>query len=100
MSEAIIVAIIAGVFSVIAQFVISARSRSELYAKLDKQSEIADTRIEARIEQYAAVTDEKLSELTREVREHNNFVHRVPLLEEQMKVVNSKIKDLENKTGV
>ena len=38
-----------------------------------------------------AVTDTKLEELTREVREHNNFAHRVPVLEEQMKVANHRI---------
>ena len=41
------------------------------------------------------VTDTKLEELTREVREHNNFARRVPVLEEQMKVVNHRIEDLE-----
>ena len=43
-----------------------------------------------------AVTDTKLEELTREVREHNNFARRVPVLEEQMKVVNHRIADLEH----
>ena len=42
-----------------------------------------------------AVTDTKLEELTREVREHNNFARRVPVLEEQMKVANHRIQDLE-----
>ena len=42
-----------------------------------------------------AVTDTKLDELTREVREHNDFAIRVPILEEQMKVVNHRISDLE-----
>ena len=42
-----------------------------------------------------AVTDTKLEEHTREVREHNNFARRVPLLEEQMKVANHRIADLE-----
>ena len=42
-----------------------------------------------------AVTDTKLEELTREVREHNNFARRVPILEEQMKVANHRITDLE-----
>ena len=42
-----------------------------------------------------AVTDTKLEELTREVREHNNFAQRVPVLEEQMKVANHRITDLE-----
>lgn len=42
-----------------------------------------------------AVTDTKLEELTREVREHNNVARRVPILEEQMKVANHRIADLE-----
>ena len=42
------------------------------------------------------VTDTKLEELTREVREHNNFARRVPVLEEQMKVANHRIQDLED----
>lgn len=42
-----------------------------------------------------AVTDTKLEELTREVREHNRFAQRVPVLEEQMKVANHRIADLE-----
>ena len=44
-----------------------------------------------------AVTDTKLEELTREVREHNNFAQRVPVLEEKMKVANHRIDDLEEK---
>ena len=43
-----------------------------------------------------AVTETKLDELTREVREHNNFARRVPVLEEQMKVANHRIQDLED----
>ena len=42
-----------------------------------------------------AVTDEKLTELTREVREHNHFARRVPVVEEQIKVINHRIADLE-----
>ena len=47
-----------------------------------------------------AVTDTKLEELTREVREHNNFARRVPILEEQMKVANHRIADLEHNEKV
>lgn len=46
-----------------------------------------------------AVTDAKLSELTREVREHNNFAKRMPVVEEQIKVINHRLKDLENNEG-
>ena len=42
-----------------------------------------------------AVTDTKLEELTREVREHNNSARRVPVMEEQIKVINHRIEDLE-----
>lgn len=42
-----------------------------------------------------AVTDTKLDELTREVREHNTLISRVPVLEEQLKVANHRIEDLE-----
>ena len=42
-----------------------------------------------------AVTDTKLEELTREVREHNDFARRVPLLEEQMEEVKASIKELQ-----
>lgn len=44
-----------------------------------------------------AVTDTRLDELTREVREHNHFARRVPVLEEQIKATNHRIEDLERK---
>ena len=42
-----------------------------------------------------AVTDTRLEELTREVREHNNFARRMPVVEEQIRVINQRIDDLE-----
>ena len=45
-----------------------------------------------------AITDVKISELTREVRKHNNFAQRVPVLEEQIKVANHRIDDLEQQS--
>ena len=46
-----------------------------------------------------AVTDTKLDELTREVREHNNLARRMPVVEEQIKVINHRIDDLEHEKG-
>ena len=43
-----------------------------------------------------AVTETKIEELTREVREHNNFARRMPVVEEQIKVINHRIEDLED----
>ena len=44
-----------------------------------------------------AVMETKVDELTREVREHNNFARRMPVVEEQIKVINHRIEDLEHK---
>ena len=55
----------------------------------------SNRKIEHRLETQQAVTDTKIEELTREVRMHNNFAQRVPVLEEQMKVANHRIEDLE-----
>lgn len=52
--------------------------------------------IKSEVKTNQAVTDEKITELTREVREHNNFARRIPVVEEQIKVINHRIKDLEN----
>lgn len=54
-------------------------------------------KIENTLSTQQAVTDTKLEELTREVRSHNNFAQRVPVLEEQIKVVNHRIEDLERR---
>lgn len=48
-------------------------------------------KIEQKLKTAQAVTDCKLEELTREVREHNNFARRMPVVEEQIKGINDKI---------
>lgn len=58
----------------------------------------ANRRIEHKLEQNQAVADTKIDELTREVREHNNFARRMPVVEEQIKVINHRINDLEEAT--
>ena len=51
--------------------------------------------IKSEVEKNQAVTDTKIEELTREVREHNNFAKRMPIVEEKIKVINHRISDLE-----
>lgn len=81
MSDAIIVALITGGLSLIGVVITSvATSR----------------RMESRLETSQAVTETKLEELTREVRLHNNFAQRMPVVEEQIKVINHRIADLEH----
>ena len=102
MSEAIRVALItlAGVIctasaSIVVQIIISRRSQAEVLASLRRQSELDDAHLDAKLEKHQAITDVKIDELTREVREHNNFARRMPVMEEQIKVINHRIEDLE-----
>ena len=60
-------------------------------------SSIASTRrMDSNLKTSQAVTETKLDELTREVREHNNFARRMPVVEEQIKVINHRVADLED----
>ncbi len=71
MTEAIVVAIITGVLSLLGSLASNRKAQ--------------------------AIVETKLDELTREVREHNNFARRMPVVEEKIKVINHRIEDLEHK---
>lgn len=81
MDSSIWVALITGGMSLVGVIFANRAQGRDIDHKLDKQQ---------------AVTNTKLDELTREVREHNNFARRVPVMEEQIKVANNRIKDLES----
>ena len=53
--------------------------------------------VQSKLEKSQAVTDTKLEELTREVLEHNHFARRVPVMEEKLKVLEHRIKHLEER---
>ena len=74
------------------------RQTKSLRADFEKQSELADVKIEAKLNEYRAATDTKIDELTREVREHNSFARRVPVLEEQQRRNDKRLADLEAAT--
>lgn len=59
------------------------------------QSNKQADRFDASLEKEQAVTNVKLEELTREVREHNNFARRMPVIEEQIKTINQRLDGLE-----
>lgn len=88
MSEAIIVAIITGGLSLIGVIVSNNRTAQSM-----------DKSMDAKLDKQQAVTETKLEELTREVRAHNNFAQRIPVLEEQIKAANHRIEDLEKERG-
>ena len=54
-------------------------------------------KISTKLEVSQAVTQEKIANLTDEVRSHNNFARRMPVVEEQIKVINHRLDDLEHK---
>ena len=80
MSEAILVALITGCLS-LAGVIVSNRKTT--------------TQVAHKLETHQAVTDTKLEALTREVRLHNGFAQRMRVVEEQIKVINHRLTDLE-----
>lgn len=99
MSDAVIVALITGGLSLLGIIISGLIQSRRMSAEFEKNSELQDARLEAKLDKHEAVTDTKLDELTREVREHNGFARRVPVMEEQIKVANHRIEDLEKKVG-
>ncbi len=91
----IIVSIIGAVATITAVILNSRQSRKDMVNELRLQQERAD----AAMRQSQALTDAKLEALTEEVREHNNFARRMPVVEEQIKVINHRPSDLEHKTA-
>ena len=91
--------VIVGVLTLCGVIYQSRKNNDALFAKLDKDSELADAKLEARLEKYQAVTDTKIDELTREVRAHNGHQERISLLEAEDKRLNERIKALENKAS-
>ena len=81
MSEAVVVALITGGMSLVGVVVTCLATAR----KTEKAAAVSQ-----------AVTETKIDELTREVRAHNNFARRMPVVEEQIKVMNHRISDLES----
>lgn len=82
MSEAILVALITGGLS-LAGVVITCLATAR---KTEKATAVSQ-----------AVTETKIDELTREVRQHNNFAQRMPVVEHEIKVINHRLSALEQK---
>lgn len=81
MTEAITVALITGGLSLLGVIIASISG---------------NRRAEEKLRVAQAITDAKIEELTREVRKHNNFAEKIPVIQEQIKVVNHRIADLED----
>ena len=93
MSEAVVVALITGGLSLIGIIITSVRSNQQLFAKLDKQSELSDAKLDKEI----AVVKTEITTLSEEVRKHNDFAERIPALEEKAKAADRRLTDLEHR---
>ena len=82
--EQIIIALITAGLSLVGVMITNYFNNKSMSDKVTHQLEVAQ-----------AVTDTKIEELTREVRMHNNFAQKIPVLEEKMSVANHRIEDLE-----
>lgn len=85
MSEGIIIALISGGVTFLGVVFTNLTGNKKV---------VSDIKLE--ITKYQAVTDTKIEELTREVREHNNFAKRMPVVEADIKNMNEKINHFHN----
>lgn len=81
MDASIIVSLITGAVTIVTVIINNRSSNREIQHKLETQQAVFET---------------KLDTLTAEVREHNNFARRMPVVEEQIKVINHRLEDLEH----
>lgn len=87
MPDAVIVALITGACAIVAQLIISHTSNVKMLDEIERKSEASDLKLQGKID----VMNTRIEELTREVRAHNGFAQRMPVLEE-------KVKNLEGRT--
>lgn len=91
MSETVLAVIITAAATITAAIITGRANTAKMLTEMERRFTASD----AKLEKHQAVTDTKIEELTREVRKHNNFAERVPVLEEKISVANHRIADLE-----
>lgn len=84
MSDAIIVAVISAAVTLFGVIINSRSSQQKMMMDFDKKLELLEQRVTLTIDRLSA-----------EVKEHNNYARRMPVVEEQIKVANHRIEDLE-----
>lgn len=93
MNDAIVVALITGACAIVSQLIISAKSTNDLYAKMDKHSELKDAELKGDI----AVIRTEITELRKNVEKHNSVIERTYALEKEVAKQGEQIKTLFNK---
>lgn len=93
MSEAIIVALITGGLALIGTLYSAKRTNDKVVAQLEKNSELSDAKLKGEI----LVINQQIASLTDEVKKHNNFATRIPVLEEKISDANHRINELRDR---
>lgn len=94
LSDAVTVAIITVGANLIVTLVSAAIQSKSVMEKIRSESELSDTKLDAKLERFSAVQGEKIDELSRRVEKHNQIVERTYALEERMGRADEKIKTL------
>ena len=84
MSDAVLVALISATVTLLGVIINNRMTQQRLVSEIDKQLSV-----------YQARTDERIDELTREVRDHNNYARRLPVVEAQMSELTRRVQNLE-----
>lgn len=97
MSDAVVVALITVSANLVVTLASAAVQTKNFLEKLRAESELSDTKLDAKLEKYQAVQNEKIDELARRVEKHNNIIERTYALEAQVAKQGEQIKTLFNK---
>ena len=95
MSDAIVVALISGGITLIGIIIAQVFSTKSLNNEFNRKSELSDLELRKDLERMQAIQTQRIEELTNEVRKHNNFAVEIPVMNEQIRVANHRIDDLE-----
>lgn len=96
MSEGILIALIGFAGVIVTNIVTSANNNKKIVNEIKTENNKAVNEIRLGLETYKATTNEQIKELTREVREHNNFAKRMPAVETDIKNLNEKVNHFHN----
>ena len=91
--------VVVAIINIITTLISNRKQSEKTAAEFDKRISLCEQAVNAKIDMQQAVVEVKIDTLTAEVREHNNFAKRMPVVEEQIKAANHRIDDLERRVG-
>lgn len=94
---AVVVAVITGIFALAGQIVLSRANSDKMLKEIEKRSELTDVKLEGQITAMKDLWNMQLAQLTQSVNKHNGFAERIPVLEEKMRAIESRVDELERR---